>query len=206
MTELAEKTVYSYSSQTGEYAGETTAMRSPLDEAEVYLIPAWAADAAPPAAGKREAAVFRADDGSVPSHCLNGGRWQTVPDWRATPLWSKTTAQPVTAQLGDTPDSLAATELEPPPFGVWKGKGWVVDKAAQLAAQTAAAEADIAARRAQADAAIVPLQDAVDLAMATPAEAELLAAWRRYRVALSRLPQRAGWPQLAASDWPPQPA
>ena len=71
------------------------------------------------------------------------------------------------------------------------------------AAQTAAAEADIAARRTQADAAIVPLQDAVDLAMATPAEAELLAAWRRYRVELSRVPQQPGFPTQI--DWPARP-
>ncbi|WP_199155473.1 tail fiber assembly protein [Chromobacterium sp. ASV23] len=203
MSEIEQKTVYSYTAQTGEYAGETTAMRSPLDEDEVYLIPAWAADLAPPTVGKRATAVFRADDGSVPSHCLNGGSWQLLPDWRGVPLWSKTTAQPVTAQLGDTPDSLGATELEPPPFGVWKGKSWEVDKAAELAAQTAAAEAEIDARRSLADAAIVPLQDAADLKIATTTEADLLTAWRRYRVELSRVAQQPGFP--AKIDWPTPP-
>ncbi|MDE1715758.1 hypothetical protein PWG14_25150 [Chromobacterium amazonense] len=135
MTEIAEQTVYSYSSQTGEYAGETTAMRSPLDEGEVYLIPAWAAETPPPATAANQAAVFRADDGSVPSHCLHGGSWQIVPDWRATPLWSKTTAQPVTAQLGDTPDSLGATPIQPPPFGVWSNGSWSVGPGALAAAQ-----------------------------------------------------------------------
>ncbi|MBA8735353.1 tail fiber assembly protein [Chromobacterium violaceum] len=69
-------------------------------------------------------------------------------------------------------------------------------------AQTVADE--LAARRARADSAIVPLQDAADLGIATPAETALLTAWRRYRVLLSRLPQQAGFPTQI--DWPPPPA
>jgi hypothetical protein len=48
-----------------------------------------------------------------------------------------------------------------------------------------------------------PLQDAVDLGEATPEEAQLL-AWKRYRVALNRVPQQPGYP--GTIDWPPEPA
>ena len=58
----------------------------------------------------------------------------------------------------------------------------------------ATASGEVAQRRATADAAIAPLQDAVDLDDATAEEAELLKAWKRYRIALSRLPEQAGWP------------
>ncbi|WP_052941726.1 tail fiber assembly protein [Chromobacterium subtsugae] len=200
-----KKIVYCYSADTGEYVGQTTAQRSPLElEEEVYLVPAWAAADAPPPAASRQAAVWRTDDGRIPAHCILGGSWQLLPDWRAVPLWDTATAQPIAAQLGDTPQALGATELAPPPFGVWDGASWRVDHAAEAAAQRAAAESEIAARRGQADAAIVPLQDAADLGMATPAESVLLAAWRRYRVELSRVPLQPDYP--ATITWPPAPA
>ncbi|POF95110.1 hypothetical protein BGP83_10830 [Pseudomonas putida] len=64
--------------------------------------------------------------------------------------------------------------------------------------------ADLAQRRAVADAAIAPLQDAVELEEATEAEAILLIEWKRYRVALSRLPEQEGYP--TEIDWPAPPA
>ncbi|MNT69969.1 Caudovirales tail fiber assembly protein [compost metagenome] len=47
---------------------------------------------------------------------------------------------------------------------------------------------------------IAPLQDAVDLGVATPAEQSALLSWKQYRVALNRL-------DLSAStiDWPAEP-
>ncbi|MND58156.1 Caudovirales tail fiber assembly protein [compost metagenome] len=61
-----------------------------------------------------------------------------------------------------------------------------------------------AQRRAVADAAIAPLQDAVELDEATEAEAALLIDWKRYRVALSRLADQEGYPNDI--DWPASPA
>ncbi|MCY1459269.1 Caudovirales tail fiber assembly protein, lambda gpK [compost metagenome] len=61
-----------------------------------------------------------------------------------------------------------------------------------------------AQRRALADAAIAPLQDAVELDEATESEAALLIAWKRYRVALSRLADQEGYPNDI--DWPAPPA
>ncbi|MFK0092868.1 tail fiber assembly protein [Pseudomonas sp. NPDC090592] len=68
----------------------------------------------------------------------------------------------------------------------------------------ATAMAEIAQRRGTADVAIAPLQDAVDLDDATPAEAEALIAWKRYRVALNRLQDQPDYPN--AIDWPALPA
>lgn len=64
--------------------------------------------------------------------------------------------------------------------------------------------AEVSQRRAAADRAIAPLQDAVDLEDATEAEAELLKLWKRYRVALSRLHEQAGYP--TEITWPAPPA
>lgn len=77
---------------------------------------------------------------------------------------------------------------------------------AQAAADqlVAAVVADLAQRRAVADAAIAPLQDAVDIDEATADEEARLKLWKKYRVALNRLPDQPGYP--SAIDWPAPPA
>lgn len=65
------------------------------------------------------------------------------------------------------------------------------------------AQEEVARLRAIADAAIAPLQDAVDLEEATEAEIVLLKEWKRYRVALNRLPEQSGYP--ANIEWPDPP-
>ncbi|AVD85508.1 hypothetical protein C4Q28_11380 [Pseudomonas sp. SWI6] len=77
---------------------------------------------------------------------------------------------------------------------------------AQAAAEQllATVAAEIAQHRAVADAAIAPLQDAVELEEATEAEAALLKEWKRYRLALIRLPEQEGYPN--SIDWPALPA
>jgi len=68
---------------------------------------------------------------------------------------------------------------------------------AQIAAETAA-------RREVADNAIAPLQDAVDLDEATETEVAALKAWKKYRIALIRVPDQPGYPDTI--DWPAPPA
>lgn len=77
---------------------------------------------------------------------------------------------------------------------------------AQAAAEQllAAVVADLAQRRAAADAAIAPLQDAVDIDEATTDEEARLKLWKKYRVALSRVPEQEGYPNEI--DWPASPA
>ncbi|WP_274521396.1 tail fiber assembly protein [Pseudomonas sp. MF6396] len=75
---------------------------------------------------------------------------------------------------------------------------------AAAAQHLAGVQAEIAAQRGAADSAIAPLQDAVDLDDATEAEATALKAWKKYRVALNRLPDQPGYP--TDIDWPAPPA
>lgn len=51
--------------------------------------------------------------------------------------------------------------------------------------------------------AVAPLQDAVDLDVATEQQVEQLTAWKHYRIELSEVPQQAGWPRTI--DWPVKP-
>lgn len=191
MHERKQKTVYAYHPETGEYLGETLAELSPLDLDEVWLIPAHATEDPPPKSQHQQ------------TPCYYGGEWRLAPDHRDQTLWSKLTAQRVRAQLGETPDSIGATTLEPPTFPVWSGDGWSVDANAHRAAQAAAVDIEAASRRAAADAAITPLEDALELGMATTDELAALKVWKRCRVLLSRVPQQAGYPM--AVDWPPSP-
>ncbi|QOD82670.1 tail fiber assembly protein [Chromobacterium haemolyticum] len=194
MQERKQKTVYAYHPESGEYLGTTMADLSPLDIEETWLIPANATEQQPPKAGNRQAVVYR------------DGGWQLAEDFRALKLWSKASAQPVTAQIGDTPDSLQATELEPPIFAVWNKKAWKVDADAQRAALTAQAQQELQQRLAAAYAQRRPLEDAQELGLATAQEQGLLTVWKRYCVELPRLQQLTAWPQLAETDWPAAPA
>jgi hypothetical protein len=64
--------------------------------------------------------------------------------------------------------------------------------------------AETARLRAIADYAITPLQDAVDVDDATAAELALWTSWKKYRVALNRLPEQANYP--VTISWPITPA
>lgn len=77
-------------------------------------------------------------------------------------------------------------------------------KAAAAAAQHLAdVQGETARLRKIADDAIAPLQDAVDIDEATAAEEAKLKLWKKYRVALNRLPDQVGYP--TAIDWPVAP-
>ncbi|TDJ77233.1 phage tail protein [Pseudomonas putida] len=65
-------------------------------------------------------------------------------------------------------------------------------------------QAETARLRQVADTAITPLQDAVDVDDATDEEKALLTLWKKYRVALNRLPDQEGYP--ATISWPAPPA
>ncbi|MDF0605981.1 tail fiber assembly protein [Neisseriaceae bacterium TC5R-5] len=188
-----QKTVYAYHPQTGEYLGETVADHSPLEQNEVWLIPAHATELAPPLVMEQEVAVFE------------DGAWKLQTDWRAVKLWSTQSAQALQPQIGDTPDSLQATTLEPPQFACWQEDHWGIDETAQQAAHSQQAEQALQQALANAYAKRRPLEDAAELGVANAREQEQLQQWKHYCVELARLPQLTQWPLLADTDWPVMP-
>lgn len=76
--------------------------------------------------------------------------------------------------------------------------------AASAAERLISVQAETSQLRVAADKAIAPLQDAADLGEATPGEAAALIAWKRYRVALNRLPEQPDYP--VEITWPSLPA
>lgn len=71
---------------------------------------------------------------------------------------------------------------------------------AAAARQLASVVAETAVLRAAADSAIAPLQDAVDIGDATDDEVLSLNEWKKYRVALNRLPDQLSYP--TDIEWP----
>jgi len=65
--------------------------------------------------------------------------------------------------------------------GVFSAPATEAENSTLIASSRLAAEMDVANRT------IAPLQDAVDISIATDAEIARLAEWKRYRVALSRI-------------------
>ncbi|ORL66668.1 hypothetical protein B7H17_04870 [Pseudomonas putida] len=105
--------------------------------------------------------------------------------------------------------SLPGLEWVDPPVSGVGVIDWSQEITAEVKAELAAEQhlaqvvAETASRRAMADGAIAPLQDAVDLGIATPEESAMLLAWKRYRVELSRVPAQTGYPDEI--DWPAPP-
>lgn len=64
--------------------------------------------------------------------------------------------------------------------------------------------AKIAELRKLADYTITPLQDAVDVDEASAEDLSKLKLWKKYRIALSKIPEQAGYP--GSIDWPVMPS
>lgn len=127
--------------------------------------------------------------------------WEYLADHRGETVWNiRTGAEQRITVPGDYP---ADTTIYPPstPYDKWNGERWVTDEAAKAAAVIAEATSTKAALIKSAAAKIEPLQDAVDLDMATDEEKSRYDAWRKYRVLLTRVDTS----QAPDINWPEPP-
>jgi len=177
---------------TGEFLCLSEADPSPL-EPGVWLFPAYSYQIDPPELQTGFAALINRDS--------NG--WELVADHRGATVYSTDTGERRLWQaLGDLPEgyTLQAPASE---FDTWVGEQWVPDEAAMAeAARQMAYHKQVLANQ-YATSRISTLQDAVDLKMASEAEAAALTAWKAYRVELSRLDITTTAP--AEDDWPSSP-
>ncbi|ECB7116861.1 tail fiber assembly protein, partial [Salmonella enterica subsp. enterica serovar Typhimurium] len=81
----------------------------------------------------------------------------------------------------------------------WDGKTWVKDEAAETATRLREAEGTKSRLLQTAAEKIAPLQDAVDLGIATDDEKAQLDEWKKYRVLVNRV-------DTSNPDWPEKPA
>lgn len=177
-------TVFNYHGETREYLSTT----------QEYLpvgvgLPANACTDEPPKARKGfvlcRAAV---DDG-----------WEFLHDHRGEMVWHTQTGEPEMVTLpGDYPAD--TTTLSPlTPYDVWAGEKWVTNVEAKKAAEVMAAEDKKSLLIQSAGNNISPLQDAIELGMATDDEKSRYDVWRKYRVLLTRvdttLAPEISWPE-----------
>lgn len=180
-------TIYNLSSSTNEFIGK----------GDGYIpantgLPAYSTDIAPPSASDGFVAVFN----------FESGKWTVVEDHRGKTVYDIHTGNATTiSQLGNLPDGVVTVAPEGQ-FVKWDGKKWVHDTEAEKTAMITHLTQQKDSLLTFATSKIGPLQDAVDLGIATDAETALLLAWKKYRVLINRIK-----PDDASDiSWPEQPA
>lgn len=179
-------TIYNLSSSTNEFIGQ----------GDGYIpantgLPAFSTDIAPPSASEGFIAVFNSDS----------NKWSLVEDHRGKIVYSIHSGEATTInQLGALPDDVVSIAPEGH-FMKWDGRKWVHDTESEKMALITQATQQKESLLAMAASKIAPLQDAVDLDIATEAEAALLLAWKKYRVLVNRVDTN----QTAVINWPDRP-
>ncbi|HCB1867258.1 TPA: tail fiber assembly protein [Citrobacter freundii] len=176
-------TIYNLSSATNEFIGK----------GDGYIpantgLPAYSTDIAPPSAKAGFVAVFN----------YGSEKWSLVEDHRGKIVYDIQTGKATTIdQLGKLPDDVVSVAPEGH-FVKWNGAQWVHDTDAENEHLLMLAEQEKINLLAVATSAIAPLQDAVDLDMATKVETALLLEWKKYRVLLNRV-------DTSKPEWPTPP-
>ncbi|MCH4655008.1 tail fiber assembly protein [Escherichia coli] len=176
-------TIYNLSSATNEFIGKGDGF-IPANTG----LPAYSTNIAPPSAKAGFVAVFN----------FESEKWSLVEDHRGKIVYDIQTGKATTIdQLGKLPDDVVSVSPEGH-FVKWDGAKWVHDTDAENEHLLMLAEQEKINLLAVATSAIAPLQDAVDLDMATEVETALLLEWKKYRVLLNRV-------DTSKPEWPTPP-
>ncbi|EAB1658520.1 tail fiber assembly protein [Salmonella enterica subsp. diarizonae serovar 35:k:e,n,x,z15] len=178
--------IYNLRSDTNEFIGAGDAYIPPHTG-----LPANCTDIAPPDIPASHIAVFDAETET----------WSLHEDHRGETVYDTTTGNQVYISApGPLPENV--TSVSPGgEYQKWdsKAKVWVNDEAAEAAARLREAEGTKNRLLQIASEKIAPLQDAVDLDIATDDEKTQLDKWKKYRVLVNRV-------DTSNPDWPEQPA
>ncbi|EAO9298393.1 tail fiber assembly protein, partial [Salmonella enterica] len=165
--------VYNLRSDTNEFIGAGDAYIPPHTG-----LPANCTDVAPPDIPASHTAVFDTEKQT----------WSLFEDHRGETVYDTTTGNQVyISEPGPLPENV--TSVSPGgEYQKWdsKAKVWVKDEAAETAARLREAEGTKSRLLQMASEKIAPLQDAVDLDIATDDEKAQLDEWKKYRVLLMR--------------------
>lgn len=180
--------IYHYHPMTKEYLDRGLAEKDPLVDGN-WLIPAHATTIEPNAKERK---------GYV--QIFKDSEWVYTKDLRGQKVYSTETKEEKTIDyLGDITSGF--TIDKPSDFDEWNGEKWVKNETKEKERLIAEAESKKQSLLAEANNAIAPLQDSVDLDMATDEESEQLKAWKKYRVLLNRVDTSTA-PDI---DWPQKP-
>ncbi|HGP2683861.1 TPA: tail fiber assembly protein [Salmonella enterica] len=175
--------IFNLRSDTNEFIGTGDAYIPPHTG-----LPANCTDIAPPDIPSSHIAVFDAETQT----------WSLQEDHRGETVYDTTTGNQVyISEPGPLPENVTSVSPDGE-YQKWDGKAWVKDEAAETAARLREAEGTKSRLLQMASEKIAPLQDAVDLGLATDDEKARLLAWRKYRVQVNRV-------DTSDPDWPEKP-
>lgn len=186
MSDEARKiTIYNLRADTLEFIGKGDAFIPPHTG-----LPANSTTIAPPAIDEGYVAIFDMDT----------SQWSIIEDHRGEVVYSTITGEEIyIREPGSYPNN--STPIKPDEdFVRWDGTSWVEDVEASRESLIADAQNQKSALLQQAGEKIAPLQDAVELEMASDEELTSLILWKKYRVLLNRInPQDVPdiiWPEI----------
>ncbi|ECI1065667.1 tail fiber assembly protein [Salmonella enterica] len=179
-------TIYNLRSDTNEFIGAGDAYIPPHTG-----LPANCTDIAPPDIPASHIAVFDAET----------EMWSLHEDHRGETVYDTTTGNQVyISSPGPLPENVTSVSPDGK-YQKWNGKAWVKDEVAETAARLREAEGTKSRLLQTAAEKIVPLQDAVDLEIATDDEKVQLDEWKKYRVLVSRVDTtNPDWPDVPVSQ------
>ncbi|EAA0608629.1 tail fiber assembly protein [Salmonella enterica] len=179
-------TIYNLRSDTNEFIGAGDAYIPPHTG-----LPANCTDIAPPDIPASHIAVFDAET----------EMWSLHEDHRGETVYDTTTGNQVyISSPGPLPENVTSVSPDGK-YQKWNGKAWVKDEVAETAARLREAEGTKSRLLQTAAEKIAPLQDAVDLEIATDDEKVQLDEWKKYRVLVSRVDTtNPDWPDVPVSQ------
>ncbi|EKR7332696.1 tail fiber assembly protein [Salmonella enterica] len=179
-------TIYNLRSDTNEFIGAGDAYIPP----HTGLL-ANCTDIAPPDIPASHIAVFDAET----------EMWSLHEDHRGETVYDTTTGNQVyISSPGPLPENVTSVSPDGE-YQKWNGKAWVKDEVAETAARLREAEGTKSRLLQTAAEKIAPLQDAVDLEIATDDEKVQLDEWKKYRVLVNRVDTtNPDWPDVPVSQ------
>lgn len=181
--------IYNLLAGTGEFIGE----------GDAYIpahtgLPAHATDIAPPDVPAGLVAVFNSENET----------WSLVEDHRGKTVYDVASGKALfISEPGPLPENVTWKSPEGD-YQKWDGTSWVKDTEAEKLFRIREAEETKNSLMQVASEHIAPLQDAVELELATEEEVAKLAAWKKYRVLLNRIDTSTApdivWPEIPARE------
>ncbi|EDK9522329.1 tail fiber assembly protein [Salmonella enterica] len=178
--------IFNLRSDTNEFIGAGDAYIPPHTG-----LPANCTDIAPPDIPASHIAVFDAETET----------WSLKEDHRGETVYDTTTGnQMYISDPGPLPENVTSVSPDGE-YQKWDGKAWVKNEAAETAARLREAEGTKSRLLQMAAEKIAPLQDAVDLEIATDDEKVQLDEWKKYRVLVNRVDTtNPDWPDVPVSQ------
>ena len=179
--------IYNYDPTTKEFLSVEVADKSPL-EPDVYLFPANSTTITAP---------IDLEEYKTACFSVETNQWVIIDDYREVKLYSKETEEIVFAALGQTPEVLNATTLQPTnEYDSWDEltQTWIYNSDLEISDVKLSVDNKIKTLTQEATTKIQILTDAYELGIATDKEKTKLTEWKIYRVLLSRVSEQETYP------------